>query len=140
MSRLPLLALVAGLAAGLCPVPGRADMMSACAAEVSRFCSDVSSGRGRISACLAAETNNLSGACRAEVDGVMSSRLTPAYVRRALDPSFRAPIPAACAGPAQSLCSGFPNNDARVFACLYARSDRAGRACSDAATSTLRGR
>ena len=49
-----LLLLVAVLAVLSLPaVPARADLMTTCAAEVQRFCSDVSRGRGRISACLA---------------------------------------------------------------------------------------
>jgi hypothetical protein len=135
---LPLLALLAGFA--LPAAPARADLMTACAPEVQRFCADVSRGRGRVSACLASEMASLSAACRPEVQGVMQSPLTPAYVRRALDPSFSAPLPPACVGPAKALCPGIPPGNARVFACLYARSDRAGKTCSDAATATLRGR
>jgi hypothetical protein len=141
MLRTRLLPLIALLAAVSLPgAPARADLMTACAPEVQRFCSDVSRGRGRISACLASEMARLSAACRPEVQAVMQSPLTPGYVRRALDPSFRAPLPASCVGPAQSLCPNIPAGDARVFACLYARADRAGKACSDAATATLRGR
>lgn len=135
---LPLLALVAGLA--IHAPPARADLMSTCAPEVQKFCSDVSRGRGRISACLASEMPKLSAACQGEVQGVMASPLTPGYVRRALDPAFTAPLPAACVAPAKQLCPGFPAGSARVFACLYARSDRAGKACNDAATATLKGR
>ncbi|MFO1209140.1 MAG: cysteine rich repeat-containing protein [Amaricoccus sp.] len=121
-------------------LPARADLMSTCAPEIQKFCSDVSRGRGRISACLASEMPRLSAACQGEVQGVMGSPLTPGYVRRALDPAFTAPLPAACAAPAKQLCPGFPAGSARVFACLYARSDRAGKACNDAATATLKGR
>ena len=135
---LPLLAVLVGVA--LPVAPARADLMTACAPEIQRFCADVSRGRGRVSACLASEMAKLSVACRPEVQGVMQSALTPGYVRRALDPSFNAPLPQACVAPAKALCPGIPPGDARVFACLYARSDRAGKACSDAATATLRGR
>jgi hypothetical protein len=133
----PILALIAGL--GVPVAPARADLMSACAPEIQRYCSDVSRGRGRISACLAGEMGRLGAACRPEVQGVMQSPLTQGYVRRALDPSFSAPLPAACVAPAKTLCPGIAPGDARVFACLYARSDRAGKTCSDAATATLRG-
>jgi hypothetical protein len=131
------MAVLAGLA--LPALPARADMMATCAPEITRFCSDVSRGRGRISACLASEFNRLSPACNTEVQGVMQSRLTPAYVRRALDPAFRAPLPAVCAKPAASLCPGMATNRGPVYACLYARSDRAGKPCNDAATATLKG-
>ena len=130
--------LLAVLAGGILPLaPARADRCT-CAPEIERFCTDVSRGRGRVSACLASEMNRLGAACRAEVPGVMASPLTPGYVRRALDPSFKAPLPAACVAPAKALCPAIPASDARGFACLYARSDRAGRDCSNAATATLK--
>ena len=133
---LPLLAL---LAATLLPVaPARADLLRACAPEIQRFCADVRSGRGRISACLASEMARLSASCRPEVQSVMQGPLTPAYVRRALDPSFRAPLPAACVTPAATLCPNIPAGDARVFACLYARSDRASQTCNNQAQAALR--
>src|SRR5690349_4126542 len=119
-----LLLLFAMLAAVAAPaLPARADLMTTCAPEIQRFCSDVSRGRGRISACLASMTPSLSKACQGQVQGVMSSPLTPGYVRRALDPAFKAPLPAACVAPAAQLCPSIPASNARVFACLYARSD-----------------
>ena len=133
----PLLAALGGLVAPA--APARADMMTTCAPEIQRFCSDVSRGRGRVSACLASQMGQLSAACKPEVQGVMQGRLTPAYVRRALDPSFRAQLPPVCNGPAQSLCPGMATDRGPVYACLYARSDRAGKACSDAARATLQG-
>lgn len=135
---LPLFAALATLVATGVAAPARADMMTACAPEVQRFCSDVSRGRGRISACLASEMARLSPGCRGEVQSVMAGPLTPAYVRRALQPGFSAPLPAACVTPAAQLCPNIPATDARVFACLYARGDRAGRACNNAANAALR--
>ena len=90
---LPLIAVIAGVA--LPVAPARADLMTACAPEIQRYCADVSRGRGRISACLASEMASLGAGCRPEVQGVMQSPLTPGYVRRALDPSFKAPLPQA---------------------------------------------
>jgi hypothetical protein len=133
----PLLAALAGLVAPA--VPARADMMTTCAPEIQRFCSDVSRGRGRVSACLASQFGQLSAACKPGVQAVMQGPLTPRYVRRVLDPSFRAPLPAACTAQAQSLCPDMATDRGPVFACLYARSDRAGKACSDAARATLQG-
>jgi hypothetical protein len=138
--RLPLLLVVALALLAAPALPARADLMKTCAPEVQRFCADVSRGRGRISACLASMMPSLSKACQGEVQGVMASPFTPGYVRRALDPSFSAPLPAACVAPAKQLCGNIPASNARVYACLYARSDRAGKACNDAATATLKGR
>lgn len=134
---LPVLTLAAGLAAGHA-VPARADMMTTCAPEIRTFCANVTNGRGRVSSCLASRFSALSAACRTEVQAVMGSRLTPAYVRRAMQPGFSAPMPQACVAPAGQLCSGLPANSGAQFACLYAYSDRIPRACTDAATATLR--
>lgn len=116
----------------------RADLMSACAPEITRYCGDVSQGRGRVSACLAGEMGNLSAACRPEVQAVGRSRLTPADVRKVFDPAFRAALPHACVAPAARFCPGVPVGGGPIFACLYARSDRVGKDCSDAARATLR--
>ena len=133
---LPVLALATVLTAHT--TDARADLMTACASEISRYCADVSQGRGRISACLMGQMGRLSPACRPEVQAVGRSRLTPSYVRKALNPAFRAPLPKACAAPAAQFCPGMTPGQGRVFACLYARSDRVPKACSDAAQATLK--
>jgi hypothetical protein len=120
------------------PTDARADLMTACASEVSRYCADVSKGRGRISACLLSQMGQLSPACRPEVEAVGQSNLTPGYVRRALSPAFRAPLPEACAAPAAQFCPGLKPGGGSVLACLYARSDRVPKACSNAAEATLK--
>ena len=114
----------------------RADLLTACASEISRYCADVSKGRGRISACLMGHMGRLGSACRPEVQTVMKSRQTPSYVRKALSPGFRAPLPEACAAPAARFCPGMTQGG--VFACLYARSDRIPKACFNAAQATLK--
>ena len=55
---LPRLLLLAPLAAGLVLAPPvrAADLMTTCAPEIARYCSGVTSGRGRVSACLASRT------------------------------------------------------------------------------------
>jgi hypothetical protein len=133
---LPVLAVAAALSA---PVePARADLMSACASEIGQNCSAVSQGRGRVSACLAAHMGSLSAACRTEVQAVGQSRLTPGWVRPIFDPSFRAPLPQACTQAAGQFCPGMAPGEGRVFACLYAFSDRVPKTCSDAAQAALR--
>ena len=62
----------------------------------------------------------------------------PGEVRRIFDPSLRATLPQSCAAPAASLCPGVPLGDGRVFACLYARSDRVSRTCNGEAEAALR--
>ena len=131
---LPVLALATVLTAYA--TDARADLMTACASEISRYCADVSKGRGRISACLMGQMGRLGPTCRPEVQAVAQSRQTPGYVRNALNPAFRAPLPEACAAPAAKFCPGMTRG--RVFACLYARSDRVPKACFDAAQATLK--
>ncbi len=136
-----LLALAFVVTAGLAAAPqARADMMTTCAAEIGTYCSAVSTGRGRISACLASHLGQLNAACRADVAAVGRSPLTPGWVRPVFDPAFRAPLPQACAEPAAQFCPGMTPGEGRVFACLYAFSDRVGKTCSDAAQAALRGK
>jgi hypothetical protein len=134
---LPAVLAVAAAVAGPAP-PARADLMTACSSEVREFCSDVARGRGRISACLAGRMDRLGAGCRPEVQAVAHGRLVPRDVRKLFTPSFRADLPAACAAPAASLCPGVPQGDGRVFACLYARTDRVGSACSTEAEAALK--
>jgi hypothetical protein len=129
------LALMAGLAA--VPAAG-ADLMTVCAPEITRYCSGVSEGRGRVSACLASFMGQLSAACRPAVQAVGQSRLTPGYVRPVFNASFRAPLPQACVAPAAQFCPGMNPGEGRVFACLYAYSDRIGKTCADAAQAALK--
>lgn len=136
-----LLALALVAAAGFAAAPqARADMMTTCAAEVGKYCSAVTSGRGRVSACLASHMGQLNAACRTDVAAVGRSPLTPRWVRPVFDPSFRAPLPQACTAPAAQFCPGMTPGEGRVFACLYAFSDRVPKTCSDAAQSALKGK
>ncbi len=132
---LPVLALATVLTAHA--TGARADLMTACASESTQYCADVSKGRGRISACLVGQITQLGPACLSEVQAVGQSRLTPGYVRKIFNPAFRAPLPQACAAPAAEFCPGMTPGEGRVFACLYARSDRVPKTCSDAAQATL---
>lgn len=132
---LPVLALATVLTAHA--TDARADLMTACASEISRYCADVSKGRGRISACLMSQMGRLSPTCLPEVQAVARSRQTPSYVRKALNPAFRAPLPEVCAAPAAQFCPGM-KPEGRVFACLYARSDRIPKTCFNAAQATLK--
>lgn len=134
MRRLFLTAAAIATTLVLAPAPqARADMMSACAGDIASLCSDVPNGRGRISACLMGYSDRLSPACAPEVAAVAASGsrniLVPSNVRRSLRPGFSAPLPASCAGAAQSLCSGIPVTEGRIFACLYARDARVDATC-----------
>ena len=116
----------------------RADIMTACSSEVARYCANVSKGRGRVSACLASYMGQLGAACRPEVQAVGKSLLTPSYVRKVFGPAFSLALPQVCTGPAARYCPGMKPGEGRVFACLYAYSDRVGKTCSDAAQAALK--
>ena len=53
-------------------------------------------------------------------------------------PAFRLALPQVCTGPAAQYCPGMTPGEGRVFACLYAYSDRVGKTCSDAAQVALK--
>lgn len=133
---LSLLALAGSLA-----LPGAGttgDLMTVCGPEIQKYCTDVSKGRGRVSACLLGRTDKLSAACKPEVLALGQSRATPAFARKLFDPAFRAPLPNACVAPAKSLCPGVSTGDGRAFACLYARGDRVPKTCADSAQAELK--
>lgn len=130
------LVLVAALAGSA--VAGRAELMTACAPEVRQFCADVDQGRGRVSACLAGYMDRLGPACLPEVRSMAQSRMVPGDVRKLFDPEVRVELPAACRAEAARLCPGVATGDGRVFACLYARTDRVDAACSVEAKAALR--
>jgi hypothetical protein len=139
---MPLRTLLLGTALAILGLAGqtgaaRADLLAACAPEIGRFCADVSEGRGRVAACLASHLPDLGTGCRPEVQAVTQARLMPGYARRILSPGFHADLPSACAPAAARYCPRVPPGDGRVFACLYARSDRVDASCSDAARAAV---
>lgn len=132
--------LVASLAAGLwlAGEGARAEMMATCAPEIARFCSDVSRGRGRVTACLAGQREAIGPACLAEVEAATRAPGVPKSAGKVLDPGAGAPLPRSCEGAAARVCPGVPEGDARVFACLYAHSDRVSQICISDARKALR--
>lgn len=135
------LALVAGAAAWGAPPVHAADLLNTCAPEVASYCSDVSNGRGRITACLVGNSEKLGSACRGEVQNVASktasSRLAPEEFRTLLRGDVTAPLPASCDAVASALCPDVARGDSRIFACLYAYNDRISATCSTDAKSAL---
>ena len=113
----------------------RADIMATCTSEISKYCADVSEGEGRIVACLVGQMGRLKPACLADVQD--QGPLTRASVRMVFNPAFRASLPEACVTAAAQLCPDMTPGEGRLFACLYARSDRLPKACSDAAQAAL---
>jgi hypothetical protein len=48
---------------------GRGPVASACAAEINRYCANLSHGGGAVRACLQAKRGKLSATCRNALDG-----------------------------------------------------------------------
>ena len=118
-----------------------ADLMGACKAEIAANCADVSSGRGRISACLYAYGDKLSGACKTEVNKISSSRSVkrnvPAGVLSLQGSEYEAGLRKACTSDANKLCSGVKIGKARILTCLYSRSNKVSKACATEAKMVI---
>jgi hypothetical protein len=136
-----LLALSLG-AFGAFPGAARADMMSACAPEISGLCSGVSQGRGRLAACLISHVDKLGAQCRVEVQSVSrSSRnniLLPAGVRSFLGSGAAPSPPAACQADAGRLCGDVAAGNGPILACLYAHTDGLSGDCAAEVNAVLR--
>jgi hypothetical protein len=137
--------LAAGLlATSIITLPGTAqadNMMSACEAEIDTNCSGVSEGRGRISACLYAHDDKLSGTCKAEVAEVTNSstfqRYLPTGVQTMQGFEQEVDLRAACTADADKVCTGVKKDKGRLLACVYARSNSVSEACWAAAKVIL---
>ena len=92
-----------------------ADLLTACASEVTEFCADVDEGDGRVVACLASRSEKLRAGCLSEVQAAAQSPLVPEGARRMFDPTFRADLPPACEAAVSSLCPGvMPGSGSRM--------------------------
>ena len=135
--RLASTALLALVLAAVAPDAARAQLMTACASEIERYCNDVTTGRGRMAACLIARLDALGASCRPEVEAAATSWLAPPAVRSMLGSSFSAQLPEVCAPEAARLCSDVSPGGGRIFACLYARADRVTAECQSAARTAI---
>ncbi|HSM42122.1 MAG TPA: cysteine rich repeat-containing protein [Afifellaceae bacterium] len=129
--------LLAALFAMLPGMTHAAGLMAACKTEITANCADVTKGRGRISACLMAYQDRLSGGCRGEVAKVRNSRIFQRYVPGGFEslPSWgrNAGLRQACASDVSKYCSRVKVGDGRLLACLYARSSSVSKTCSSQA-------
>ncbi len=135
------IAMCAGALVSLATSALAADLMSACKTEISSLCSSVSKGRGRITACLYAYGDKLSGACKTEVVKVSDSRAfkryVPAGVRSLQGSEYEAGLRKACTSDANKLCPSVKIGNGRILACLYSRSNSMSKACSSEAKMVL---
>lgn len=120
----------------------RADLMSACQADIATSCSGVPNGRGRISACLFSHSSKLDAACRLAVEAVarqsQSNWLLPASIRSLMGSGTPPAVPAACAADANRVCSDVDAGRDAVLACLYAHSGNVSTDCSTGIEAALK--
>ncbi len=128
------IAMYAGALASLATPALAADLMSACEVEIATNCTGVSKGRGRISLCLFAHDDKLSGACKTEVAKVSDSRAfkryIPAGVRSLQGSEYEAGLRKACTSDANKFCPSVKIGNGRILACLYSRSNSVSKPCS----------
>jgi hypothetical protein len=83
-----------------------AGMRKTCAAEIDKFCKDTKPGHGRIAVCLNEHPRELSPACKASVDQVVTQMNAHVETHKA------------CAPDVQRLCGDVPPGSGRVAFCL----------------------
>jgi hypothetical protein len=128
------------LAASITALPGPANaasLMQACKSEIAVNCSGVAKGRGRISACLMAHEDKLSGACKGEVAKVRNSRLFRKYIPGGFESlrgwQHQPDLRRTCASDVSKYCPSVKAGKGRILACLYSRSNSVSKACSSRA-------
>ncbi len=135
------IAMCAGALVSLAAPALAANLMSACEAEIAANCAGVSKGRGRISLCLFAHGDKLSGACKTEVAKVSDSRAfkryIPAGVRSLQGSEYEAGLRKACTSDANKFCPSVKIGNGRILACLYSRSNSVSKPCSSEAKLVL---
>lgn len=90
--------------------------MRHCGGDVSRLCSGVFPGGGRIAQCLLNQYERLSPSCRSFVDKGRSAQR----------------VLFACEADAQRFCSDVPRGQGRVVFCLNDNRQRISRSCAHA--------
>ncbi|RME22880.1 MAG: hypothetical protein D6806_12255 [Deltaproteobacteria bacterium] len=88
----------------------------ACHADYKKFCADVVPGGGRIAACLARHSAELTNpVCKAEVEKGKDA--------------VKSMVPGICAKDAKRFCAGIKPGGGRIRSCLVSNVDRLSRPC-----------
>ncbi|MEM9105381.1 MAG: cysteine rich repeat-containing protein [Pseudomonadota bacterium] len=123
------------------PAPAAAELMEACAPDISSLCEGIQEGRGRISACLFAHSNKISPACVPELDKVTSTRMFQSRIPQGIhslnDTAYEASLREICAPDIKNHCSNVKPGDDRLLACLYAWNTKVSAACRNEARTAL---
>jgi hypothetical protein len=92
-------------------------MHRACAADVEKFCKDVSPGHGRIAVCLNEHANDLSATCKPVAQDIATKMNEPMQMH------------ADCTADVQKLCSDVPPGSGRTGFCLGEHAAELSPAC-----------
>ncbi|WP_269581765.1 cysteine rich repeat-containing protein [Roseibium sp. Sym1] len=118
-------------------------LMTACKVDVASLCKGVPEGRGRISACLFAHDNRISGTCKPELSKITSSgtfrKMVPSSLNSLKGSAGDTQLRRVCAGDIKTYCGGVGSATDRILACLYAWSNRIGKSCHAEAKAILTG-
>lgn len=87
-----------------------ADIINACAADVSTYCDAVEPGHGRLLSCLYAHETVISEACQ-EATGDMADLLDMFFEGTRV-------VQQQCSGDIRSLCGEIDPGEGRIFSCL----------------------
>ena len=122
MVRQSILALSALIMLALTPITSNAqDVLSACANDVTKYCSQVKLGHGRLLACLYAHEDKISDAC----DLVIAE---PADQLDWFFSEIRAAIEK-CAPDIEKHCARVEAGKGRIYACLKQKHGELGSEC-----------
>jgi hypothetical protein len=104
-------------------------VMNACAADMEKYCSQVTPGEGRLLHCAAAHEDKLSGQCSYALYQAASAleQLTAAIVYVASE----------CKTDIESLCSSVQAGEGRILSCLMENEAKASEGCRTALADTV---
>lgn len=100
------------------------DVKNKCSADISKYCSDVTPGQGRIASCLKSKDDKLSDTCRTTFHTAldnMSKRMDRAEV------AFRKQ----CGTDVQKFCSNTPSGQGRLLGCLQQHESDLSASCKN---------
>lgn len=95
-----------------------------CKSDISKFCGDVTPGKGRVAACLQSKEDKLSESCRTAYVGALDD-LSKRMERAEL--AFRRE----CGPDVQKFCSEVPSGQGRLWNCLENHEGNLSNSCKN---------